>query len=156
MGRGLRGCRVGDLRASSLPGGPVQAARVSTTITALHGANLLFRAGPKHFRGKPSVALAFAFSTFPARLINTTRSGVRGWREGCGRGWRTEWLLAGREGQQSSRCDRPDRLSGHKTLLYLVTASHGGPGSGCRGGPCDTTYNSSCVWKPLALLHDRS
>src|SRR5512140_2266718 len=40
---------------------------------------------------------------------------------------------------------------GHKALLYLVAASTGGPAeSGCRCGPCVTTYNSPCVRGRLA------
>ena len=38
----------------------------------------------------------------------------------------------------STHRDRPDRLSGHKTLLYLVDASTGGPvttGAGAVGAP---------------------
>src|SRR5436190_21415189 len=65
----------------------------------------------------------------------------------------------------SSERDSPDRLSGHKTLLYSMNRAAGWIGgsrreaagtqqpgvlrSGCRcwGG---IEYNSSCVWKPVA------
>ena len=43
-----------------------------------------------------------------------------------------------REVGGSTTRDRPDRLSGHKTLLYLVDASTGGPvttGAGAVGAP---------------------
>ena len=50
-----------------------------------------------------------------------------------------------------------DRVSGHKTQLYLVAASTGGPASGSRCGFCDTTYNCSCVWNPDAsFMTDRN
>src|SRR5690348_4892869 len=53
----------------------------------------------------------------------------------------------------SSERDRHDRVSGHKTVLSLVSASTGGPASGCRCGPCGTTDNTSCVWNPGSILH---
>ena len=50
-----------------------------------------------------------------------------------------------------------DRVSGHKTQLYLVAASTGGPVNGSRCGFCDTTYNCSCVWNPEAsFMTDRN
>jgi hypothetical protein len=67
-----------------------------------------------------------AAALFRARLITNQKSEVRGWREGCRRDWR-DACRAGCEGEFSRQRDRPDRLSGHKTLLYLVTASHGDP-----------------------------
>ena len=54
----------------------------------------------------PIVVRAFLFLCFRARLIKHKKSVVRGWREGCGRGWRGHcWLVARVPGSaEAERC----------------------------------------------------
>ena len=86
------------------------------------------------------------------KFLSEWRSGVKdarpAWHTGC-----PDECEVG----NSRQCDRRARVSGHKTQLYLVAASTGGPASGSRCGFCDTTYNCSCVWNPEAsFMTDRN
>jgi hypothetical protein len=74
-------------------------------------------------------------------------------RERLARWLHTGW--GGKEPVTAASVTAATGVSGHKTQLYLVAASTGGPASGSRCGFCDTTYNCSCGWTAARILHDR-